>query len=357
MIDELSVFRIMTLHKFRRKKIAHALLERATAFAQTLSPALDLWLEVSEKNESAIAFYTREGFEMVSRRKDYYPEGDAFVMKRLHQKRKLDYELLDFGEGYKLERFGSVILKRPDVAAIGQPQQAISDWQFDAACERTGRDYRWTKMLEPWAISYGPMLLELRSSQSKNIGVFPEQEANWTWLSETIWRHKRPLRVLNLFAYTGAASIVCAQNLADVTHVDSARSTVRWASENAKRSDGETLSIRWIVDDAKSFLEKEIKRGKSYDGIILDPPPMGHSGQGNRFEFRNDALELLQSCKKVLSKEPAFFLLNAYGLNLAPSELGKLAGPMIELPLEVGELSLRDANRSLSCSAYARFRS
>jgi|GEM_PF-69359 len=357
MLEELSIFRIMTKPEDRRKGIAHALLQSIEAYAQTLTPPLDLMLEVSVKNESAIAFYTREGFESLAVRKDYYPEGDALVMKRPLKKWHLDYELLDFGEGLKLERFGDHVLKRPDAAATGKPRNEPGSWKFDSACERASKDYAWTRELEPWLVNRGPTQLELRLSQSKNVGVFPEQEANWNWLSETIWRSKRRLRVLNLFAYTGAASIVCAQNLADVTHVDSARSTVRWASENAKSS-AENLPIRWIVDDAQTFLEKEIRRGKTYDGIILDPPPIGQ-GQGNRFEFRSDAADLIKSCKQVLSKDPAFFLLNAYALNISPSELGKLVGPLIELPLEVGELGITEASgaRRLSCSVFARFRS
>lgn len=353
MLDELSIFRIMTKPEHRRKRVAHALLQAVEAYTQSLTQPLELMLEVSVKNEPAIAFYTREGFEHLAVRKDYYPEGDALVMKRPHKKWQLDYDLLDFGEGYKLERFGEHVLKRPDAEAIGKPQ--LKSWKYDASCEREGNGYTWTHELAPWTLSRGPIKLDLRLSQSKNVGVFPEQEANWNWLSEVIWNQKRPLKILNLFAYTGAASIVCAQSLADVTHVDSARSTVRWASENAKRSD-ENLAIRWIVDDAQAFLAKEIRRGKTYDGIILDPPPIGQ-GQGNRFEFRSDAIELLKACKQVLSKDPAFFLLNAYALNISPSELGKLVRPVIDLPLEVGELGLdTSGERRLSCSVFARFR-
>jgi 23S rRNA (cytosine1962-C5)-methyltransferase len=356
-VDEVWVFRIMTLPELRRQKIAHALVERVEAFAQQLFKPSDLWLEVSVHNTGAIAFYEREGFAQVSVRKDYYPDGDALVMKRAHVPWRLDYELVDFGAGFKLERFGAHKLMRPDAAATGPLRTYLGEWEHDSVWDRVGKDGAWDRELSPWVISRGPMLLELRQSQSKNIGVFPEQESNWDWLASTLWRHKRPLKVLNLFAYTGAASIICAQNMAQVTHVDSARSAVRWASDNAQRSGGSALSIRWIVDDAQSFLNKEIRRGQRYDGIILDPPPMGH-GQGNRFEFRKDALDLIRSCKELLADEPAFFLLNAYAMNLTPEALGRLVGPVIALPLQVGELGIKEAlgDRRLSCSVYARYR-
>lgn len=353
MVDEMWIFRIMTLPAFRRKKIAHTLVQRVEALSKTC----DLWLEVSLANKSAVAFYEREGFVAVNTRKDYYPEGDALVMKRDARPQRLDYELLDFGDGYKLERFGQHVLKRPDAAAIGMSRQTLSSWTFDSACERRGKGFEWSSALEPWVITRGPMSLELRLSQSKNVGVFPEQQGNWEWLAQTLERYNQPQKVLNLFAYTGAASIVCAQNGAQVCHVDSARSAVKWASENALRSGGESNSIRWIVDDAQRFLEKEIRRGHTYDGIILDPPPMGH-GQGNRFEFRKDALDLIAACQKVLTPQPAFFLLNAYAMNLEPEALGRLVGPQMGLPLEVGELAIKEAsgNRRLSCSVYARYR-
>lgn len=354
MVDELWIFRIMTLPDLRRKGVARALVQRVEAFAQQQRQPSDLWLEVNIKNIDAIAFYEREGFVRQSVRPNYYPDGDALIMKRTHAQWRLDYELLDFGDGYKLERFGQYVLKRPDAAAIGAPRETVGSWRFDSACERRGSGFVWTQPLDPWIVTRGPMRLELRLSQSKNIGVFPEQEDNWSWLAATLWRSSRPLKVLNLFAYTGAASIVCAQNGAQVTHVDSARSSVKWASENATKS---AESIRWIVDDAQTFLNREIKRGQRYDGIILDPPPIGQ-GQGGRFEFRKDAFELIRSCKELLERKPAFFVLNAYAMNLSAERLGEMVGPVINLPLQSGELGIKEAlgDRRLSCSVYARYR-
>lgn len=366
--DEIWIFRIMTRPQMRRQKIAHKLLAQIDAAAHAFEQPCDLWLEVSAHNPSAIAFYEREGFRVKQVRKGYYPkerdqkmEADALVMKRKSEPWTLDYELKDFGEGYKLERYGNNTIMRPDAAAVGKPRQNRSSWVYQASCERSGpKGFLWEHSLdfqEPWTISRGPLNFELRTSQSKNIGLFPEQENNWNWLSKTISRSQKPLKVLNLFAYTGGATLICAQNGTEVCHVDSARSAVRWASENATRSGLATHPIRWIVDDAQEFIAKELRRGHRYDGIILDPPPMGH-GQGGRFEFRKDAFELVASCKKLLAKEPAFFLLNAYAMNLTASQIGQLIGPILGLPLEVGELQIKEStgDRALSCSVFARYR-
>jgi 23S rRNA (cytosine1962-C5)-methyltransferase len=364
--DELWIFRIMSHPDHRRRGAAHTLLNYAEAFAQSFDPVRDLWLEVSDQNPGAIAFYEREGFSVQNRRKAYYPiepgqstAADALVMKKTLTPWRLDYELLDFGEGFKLERFGSKVLMRPDTVAQGRPRTPLAAWRYDAVCSAQGaRGYTWQQASEfasPFEIARGPLRFELRLSQSKNIGLFPEQEPHWVWLAKQLWHARKPLRILNLFAYTGAASLVCAQSLADVCHLDSAKSTVRWASDNARRSALSSASLRWIVDDAAAFVNKELKRGHRYDGIILDPPPMGH-GAGKRFEFQKDALDLLRACRQLLSSEQALFLMNAYAMNLEPEDLGPLVSPIMEMPLEVGELGIKEAfgDRRLSCNVYAR---
>lgn len=274
---------------------------------------------------------------------------------------KLDYDLLDFGEGFKLERFGSNTVMRPDAVAIGAPRTPRVQWQYQASCVKNVKNqHEWSifeDLVQPWTIKYGSIQLELRVSSSKNIGVFPEQETNWEWLKETILGIGPGLKLLNLFAYTGAATLVCAKYGADVCHVDSAKSTVKWASNNAILSGLKDAPIRWIVDDAIAFLGKEARRGRFYDGIILDPPPMGHAGSG-RFEFQKDAIVLLERCKSVLKAHPKLFLINAYAMNLRPERLKEIVEPIIGLPLESGELTIEEAlqKRGLSCSTFARFR-
>lgn len=260
---------------------------------------------------------------------------------------QLNYELLDFGDRLKLERFGAIKIIRPELSAVLEPKKPVADWASDTKCYSMGKGlFKWDPVLEPWVISYGAIKLELRLSQSKNIGIFPEQQTNWDWLSKKV---KPGSKILNLFAYTGAASLVCAQAGSQVTHVDSSKSSVRWASDNARLSG--LSDIRWIVEDARVFLKREIARKNTYDGLILDPPPFGKAGQQS-FLFDRDILDLLSLCKKVLKPEPVLFLLNSYAVNLKPHDLLELlSGYFGKQKIEAGELKLGE----LSISTYARF--
>ncbi|MEI6789747.1 MAG: class I SAM-dependent methyltransferase [Myxococcaceae bacterium] len=259
----------------------------------------------------------------------------------------LDYDLLDSGDGFKLERFGLLKLIRPDASALCKPKQPKNTWIADSICESLGKNlFAWQPNLEPWMINYGALKLELRLSQSKNIGIFPEQESNWKWLTQKI----RPgSKILNLFAYTGAASLVCAQKGAQVCHVDASKAAVKWASDNAKLNN--LKNIRWIVEDAQVFLKREIARKSTYDGLILDPPPFGKADKAS-FLFNRDILELLDLCKQVLKPEPELFLINSYAVNLKPSDLKNLVLRYFgKQKIEAGELRIGP----LSLSAYARF--
>jgi 23S rRNA (cytosine1962-C5)-methyltransferase len=193
-------------------------------------------------------------------------------------------------------------------------------------------------------------------SQSKNVGLFPEQEANWQWLRQTISAQGAP-NILNLFAYTGGATLVAAKAGAQVCHVDSAKSTVRWASHNWEISGLGNRPVRWIVDDAMKFLRREIARGVRYDGVILDPPPVGH-GKGSIFAFKKHALDLLALTKQALRDKPLLFLFNCYALNYTPA-MAKEWVQMVfgRIPMESGELFVNEKKRSktLSCSVYVRF--
>lgn len=259
----------------------------------------------------------------------------------------LDYELIDYGDRLKLERFGAIKLIRPELSATDEPTTPVSDWVADSECNSLGKNqFAWDRPLEPWVITYGDIKLELRLSQSKNIGIFPEQQANWAWLVRKV---KPGSKILNLFAYTGAASLVCARAGAHVTHVDASKSAVKWASDNARLSG--LTNIRWIVEDAIVFLKREMARKNIYDGVILDPPPFGKAESKN-FLFSRDILELLDLCKQVLKPEPDLFLLNSYAANLKPSDLQELVQRYFgKRKVETGELKLSE----LSISTYARF--
>ncbi len=272
----------------------------------------------------------------------------------------LDYELLDSGNQRRWERFGNNTIIRPEVRALWQPR--LAEWSANAqgTYQEKGtcvwqQNHSWK---EPWVVTMGSLCFELHLSQSKNIGIFPEQIKNWQWLSHVIKVSKKPNpRVLNLFAYTGGATLVAALAGAEVCHVDASKSTVRWASKNAELSLLTQRSIRWIADDAIQFLKREIKRGVYYDGIILDPPPVGHGAKGI-FTFKNNAVQLLNLCKQVLVPKPLFFLFNCYAMNythLMAKEL--VASVFKQEKLKSAELFIQEEsrNKQISCSVYVRF--
>ncbi len=258
------------------------------------------------------------------------------------------YQLLDCGDHLKLERFGSVTLVRPEPAARSASKTPVNSWQSDSVCAPLGKGrFSWTHSLEPWIISVGEIKLQLRLSHSQNIGIFPEQASNWDWLSE----HVKPgMKILNLFAYTGAATLVCAKAGAEVCHVDASKAAVRWASENAKLNNLTGASIRWIVDDALEFLRREQARGKIYDGVLLDPPPFGRAA-GGEFLMKRDLDKLMGAVRAVLPERPKIFLLNSYAMNLKPAQLAELVKPYFKgLKLQTGELRIGD----LPLSSYVR---
>ncbi len=352
--DERWIMRIMTHPEYRQKGIAQKLLRH-------IYDRNDLWLEVRAGNTSALALYYSEGFIDISVRRGYYGSlEDAVIMCRHVQDDILDYQLLDCGNGFKLERFGNNTVIRPDREARGQSKIPSEQWQADAiAVEDKKGHVLWQKntfFCEPWQISYGQIVGELHAESSRNIGIFPEQAANWQWLQQVL-SESSELRVLNLFAYTGFASLVCAQAGAQITHVDAAKSTVRWASRNQELSDLKASSIRWIVDDAVRFIEREIKRGVKYDAVILDPPPVGRAA-GKSFHFSQHVERLLGLCRQVLVADPAFVLLNCYGLNYLPQDAKALLEKAFPSKnIESGELTLSEKKRdaTISCSVYARF--
>jgi len=278
-----------------------------------------------------------------------------------------DYELLDCGGGEKLERWGSQILVRPDPQAIWDTDHSDRLWQkADARYSRsaTGGGH-WDKKQVPeqWPIRYGELTFLVKPMNFKHTGLFPEQAANWEFAMDKIKNADRPIRVLNLFAYTGAATVACAAAGASVCHVDAARGMVAWAKENARASGLGEAPVRYIVDDCAKFVEREIRRGKTYDAIIMDPPSYGRGPSGEVWKLEENLYPFVKLCAQVLSDKPLFVILNSYTTGLAPSVLGYI------LQLLVGrkrggrvswdELGLpcRDSGMALPCGAAGRWMS
>lgn len=276
-----------------------------------------------------------------------------------------DYELIDCGSGEKLERWGNVTLIRPDPQAIWNTPRRHPGWQrYDARYLRSASGGgSWEKRHLPgqWQVSYGRLNFQIKPMNFKHTGLFPEQAANWDFAMETIQRAGRPVSVLNLFAYTGGATVACAAAGAEVCHVDAARGMVSWARENAKSSGLEQASIRWIVDDCAKFVEREIRRGRRYDAVIMDPPSYGRGPSGEIWKLEENLWSFLELVSGVLSDNPLFFLINSYTTGLAPSVLTYLLETLIgkkyggrarsdELGLPVTETGL-----VLPCGASGRW--
>lgn len=241
----------------------------------------------------------------------------------------LDYELIDSGDGEKLERFGQYTLIRPDPRIIWSKINPSLWENADAVFVRTSTtEGHWNIKRQPpsnWQIKYLKLIFTLRPTEFKHTGVFPEQAVNWDWIEKVIGDSllvNRHLKVLNLFAYTGGATLAAASAGAEVTHVDSVKSTIDWAHENAIASGLDQKPIRWIEDDAYKFVVREAKRGNKYDGIIMDPPRFGRGAKGEVWKLEKDLPKLLPVIKQILSPNPTFLLLNAYTADLSPIALG-----------------------------------
>ena len=276
-----------------------------------------------------------------------------------------DYELIDCGRGEKLERWGDQLLVRPDPQAIWNTPRTHRGWKQNAGryarSSSGGGQWQNKSMPERWTVSYGSLTFNIKPMNFKHTGVFPEQAANWDFAMERIRSAGRPIRVLNLFAYTGAASVACAAAGAAVCHVDAAKGMVSWARENAASSGLSDAPIRWIVDDCAKFVEREIRRGRRYDAVIMDPPSYGRGPSGEVWKLEDNLYPFVELVAGVLSKEPLFFLINSYTTGLAPSVLGYLLNLLVaskyggkctwdELGLPVTETGL-----ALPCGATGRW--
>lgn len=276
-----------------------------------------------------------------------------------------DYEVLDTSEGEKLERWGDYILVRPDPQVIWNTPKTHRGWRKRNAhyhrSAKGGGEWEFFDLPRQWEIHYKKLTFQLKPFSFKHTGLFPEQAANWDWFSEKIARADRTVKVLNLFAYTGGATLAAAKAGASVTHVDASKGMVTWAHENARSSGLEDAPIRWIVDDCMKFVEREIRRGNRYDGIIMDPPSYGRGPKGEIWKIEDAVHPLVKSCSGLLSDHPLFFLINSYTTGLAPAvlayilsiEVGKKYGGRVcakELGLPVTETGL-----ALPCGASGRW--
>ena len=245
-----------------------------------------------------------------------------------------DYEVLDTGDGEKLERWGDVILRRPDPQTIWPKAEPQSWERADAVYHRSEKgggqwEFR-RKLPERWTVRWEGLRFYVRPTGFKHTGLFPEQEANWRWMAEQIRKTGREdVSVLNLFGYTGGATLACAAAGARVTHVDAAKGMVQWARENRELSGLPESCCRWIVEDALAFVRREIRRGHTYDGILMDPPSYGRGPSGEVWKLENELYGLVETCGRVLSREPAFFLINSYTTGFQASVLSNMIGKCV----------------------------
>ena len=278
-----------------------------------------------------------------------------------------DYELLDASDGERLERWGKYILIRPDPQIIWKDEKNHPAWKnADGIYRRSsngGGGWIKNKMSEQWNIKYGDLGFVLRPMGFKHTGLFPEQAANWDWFSGLIKNAGRPIKVLNLFAYTGGATMAAAKVGASVCHVDASKGMVAQAKENAKLSGLEDAPIRYIVDDCKKFVEREIRRGNKYDGIIMDPPSYGRGPGGEVWKIEDSIDEFVKLASQVLSDKPLFFLINSYTTGLSPLTMKYIIDIRVTERFggktSVDELGLKVTQTGgyLPCGASARWQS
>ena len=276
-----------------------------------------------------------------------------------------DYEVIDTSNGEKIERWGKYILLRPDPQVLWNTPKKNPAWKkLNAHYHRSkkgGGEWEFFDLPEQWSIHYRDLTFHLKPFSFKHTGLFPEQAANWDWFSELIRNANRPIKVLNLFAYTGGATCAAAKAGASVTHVDASKGMVTWAKENAQASGLSDAPIRWIVDDCVKFVEREIRRGNHYDAIIMDPPSYGRGPKGEIWKIEERIHPFIALCQQLLSDKPLFFLVNSYTTGLAPAVLSYLISTEVVtrhggnvISDEIG-LPVSDNGLILPCGAAGRW--
>ena len=277
-----------------------------------------------------------------------------------------DYEILDMANGEKLERWGNITLIRPDPQIIWKEKSFPEKWKnANARYNRSntgGGNWNFIKPLpKSWQIKYKDLTFNVKPMGFKHTGIFPEQAVNWDWMMNKIRNSNREIKVLNLFAYTGGASVACLKAGASVCHVDSSKGMCEWAKENVASSGLRERPIRFLVDDVVKFVNREIRRGNKYDGIIMDPPSYGRGTNGEVWKFEENIADLVKLCMNVLSDKPLFFLINSYTTGISSQVLENLL--KINIPKKVGgkyshgELGLPMTNSKLilPCGIYGRW--
>ena len=281
-----------------------------------------------------------------------------------------DYEILDTSGGEKLERWGKYLLIRPDPQVIWNTPRRHPGWKHPNAhyhrSVKGGGSWEFFSLPEIWPIHYGNLTFQLKPFHFKHTGLFPEQAVNWDWCSERIRREiasrpaDRPFRVLNLFAYTGGATLAAAAAGAAVTHVDASKGMVTWARENAVVSGLGDAPVRWLVDDCMKFVEREIRRGNTYDAILMDPPSYGRGPKGEIWKMEESIFGFMEKTAKLLSADASFFLINSYTTGLAPAVLSYMLQTVLKKRggnVEASEIGLpvRDTGLVLPCGATGRW--
>jgi 23S rRNA (cytosine1962-C5)-methyltransferase len=278
-----------------------------------------------------------------------------------------DYELVDIGEGRKLERFGALTVDRPEPQALWKRAAPAESWaradlRFEAQPEDEQGVWTWGARARrnDWSVGYKGIVLICRATSFRHVGVFPEQVCHWDWIDARIRAAQRELKLLNLFGYTGAASLIAAAAGARVTHVDASKKAIAWARENQAASKLEDAPIRWICDDATKFVEREVRRGNTYDGIILDPPMYGRGPNKEVWRLFEDLPRMLKNCARLMSGRPVFLILTVYALRLSFLSLAELVRDMGLRPeglIEAGELiaQSRHGSRQFATSLFARW--
>ena len=277
-----------------------------------------------------------------------------------------DYKILDMADGQKLEKWGEVVLSRPDSQIVWKNKSFPQKWnKINATYHRSktgGGSWEYSKKIpSKWQIKYKNLTFNIKPRGFKHTGLFPEQAVNWDWMIDKIKREKREIKVLNLFAYTGGATVACLSAGASCCHVDSSKGMVQWAKENVTSSGLQEKPVRYIVDDVQKFVKREIRRDNKYDAIIMDPPSYGRGANGEVWKFEDNIYDLVELCKDVLSDNPLFFLINSYTTGISSTVLknilnitiakkynGKVTSGEIGLPMEESDLIL-------PCGIYGRW--
>ncbi|MEM7662611.1 MAG: class I SAM-dependent methyltransferase [Pseudomonadota bacterium] len=278
-----------------------------------------------------------------------------------------NYTLLDSGHGRKLERFGTQTVIRPDPQAFWQPSHSVENWRADALFDaKSGEDDRGNWQIlnplapETWPMAWGPLRFEVRRTPFRHLGVFQEHSVHWHYAMDKIHESKRPIKVLNLFGYTGLMSLACATAGAEVVHLDASPKSNGYGKANQELSGLGGRTIRWIADDAMKFVAREQRRGNTYDGVILDPPKFGRGPKNETWRFEEDLPELLDGVRTLLSPSPLFVILTAYAVRLSYLALAQTLADRLK-PLggtmEMGEMALPQENtdRLLPTAIYARW--